>query len=214
MSTVPSFNLNGQAKKTLAFQLDRLDSILDGLAEALNDAVADAVRKTLYDAAREAVQLALKEALAAGSQQSCRNQASNTGFLLKGKNKLAPLCSLVRRFSGSFLQKLWRGSVRWAGLAVLALIAGVAILGSWGIRTVALTSKLMSCVGYRLPKDPRLLKWGVVMILCALLMPRQTVVRTVLLAGGACGLLEIADRSVNEQVAMAARPTKAVQLCP
>ena len=28
---------NGQIRKTLASQLDRLDSILDGLSEALND---------------------------------------------------------------------------------------------------------------------------------------------------------------------------------
>ena len=28
---------NGQVRKTLASQLDRLDSILDGLADALND---------------------------------------------------------------------------------------------------------------------------------------------------------------------------------
>lgn len=35
---------NGKTRKTLADQLDRLDRILDGLAEALNEAVADAVR--------------------------------------------------------------------------------------------------------------------------------------------------------------------------
>src|SRR6476661_3311259 len=55
-------NLNGQ-RKTLATQLDRLDSILDGLAEALNEAVADAVRQSVAAAVGEAVQAAIKEVL-------------------------------------------------------------------------------------------------------------------------------------------------------
>jgi hypothetical protein len=48
---------NGQSRKTLASQLDRLDTILDGLADGLNEAVATAVR--------EAVGLAVQEAVAA-----------------------------------------------------------------------------------------------------------------------------------------------------
>jgi hypothetical protein len=32
--------MNGQVRRTLASQLDRLDSILDGLSDALNGAVA------------------------------------------------------------------------------------------------------------------------------------------------------------------------------
>jgi hypothetical protein len=38
-----------QPRRTLAAELDRLDRILDGLAEALNGAVADAVRAALAD---------------------------------------------------------------------------------------------------------------------------------------------------------------------
>jgi hypothetical protein len=38
-------NPNGSVRKTLASQLDRLDHILDGLAEALNESVAAAVEK-------------------------------------------------------------------------------------------------------------------------------------------------------------------------
>jgi hypothetical protein len=48
-TTTPS--LNGRMKKTLSFQLDRLDTILDGLAEALNGAVAEAVKEAVGPAA-------------------------------------------------------------------------------------------------------------------------------------------------------------------
>jgi hypothetical protein len=56
-------NDNGRARKSLASQLDRLDGILDGLAEALNGAVAEAVRGTVEAAMREAVQATLIAAL-------------------------------------------------------------------------------------------------------------------------------------------------------
>jgi len=53
-------NINGQVRKTLAEQIDRLDAMLDGLAEGLNDAVAAALK----DAVGSAVQAVLREALA------------------------------------------------------------------------------------------------------------------------------------------------------
>jgi len=55
--------LNGQSRKTLATQLDRLDQVLDGLADNLNEAVADAVRKATGQAVQEAVHKALVEVL-------------------------------------------------------------------------------------------------------------------------------------------------------
>jgi hypothetical protein len=54
---------NGQTRKTLASQLDRLDSILDGHSEGLTDAVASAVREAVGLAVREAVQAVLTELL-------------------------------------------------------------------------------------------------------------------------------------------------------
>src|SRR5579883_2666208 len=54
---------NGRAKKSLEHQLDRLDQILDGLAEALNGAVADAVKEAVGAAVAEAVRAALAEVL-------------------------------------------------------------------------------------------------------------------------------------------------------
>ena len=56
---------NGQARRTLASQLDRLDGILDGLSDGLNQAVADAVRDAVGVAVKEAAAVAVREALQA-----------------------------------------------------------------------------------------------------------------------------------------------------
>jgi hypothetical protein len=61
VTTTPT---NGQMRKTLASQLDRMDQMLDGLSEGLNDAVAQAVRDAVGQAVRAAVQQALSEILA------------------------------------------------------------------------------------------------------------------------------------------------------
>jgi hypothetical protein len=55
---------NGRARKSLAEQIDRLDGILDGLADALNEAVAGAVKEAVGLAVKEAVQAVLTEVLA------------------------------------------------------------------------------------------------------------------------------------------------------
>ena len=43
---------NGRARKTLADQIDRLDRVLDGLAEGLNEAVAMEVQRAVGLAVR------------------------------------------------------------------------------------------------------------------------------------------------------------------
>jgi hypothetical protein len=50
-------------RKMLATEIDRLDALLDGLAENLNDAVAMAVKDTVGQVVREAVEVAVKEVL-------------------------------------------------------------------------------------------------------------------------------------------------------
>jgi hypothetical protein len=55
---------NGRpARKTLASQIDRLDTMLEGLSDNLNEAVADAVRAAVVVAVREAFQAVLSEVL-------------------------------------------------------------------------------------------------------------------------------------------------------
>ncbi|HEY7327799.1 MAG TPA: hypothetical protein VH592_09180 [Gemmataceae bacterium] len=60
MTTTTRTNTNGQPRKTLASQLDRLDGILDGLDAALAGAVQEAVEQ----AVKQAVQAVLTEVLA------------------------------------------------------------------------------------------------------------------------------------------------------
>ena len=55
---------NGRVvRKSLAEQIDRLDHILDGLAEAINDTVVGAVQEAVGLAVRQAVQAAVLEVL-------------------------------------------------------------------------------------------------------------------------------------------------------
>jgi hypothetical protein len=55
--------INGRRRTSLAEQLDRLDSILDGLADALNESVATAVREAVGLAVKEAIQAVFAEVL-------------------------------------------------------------------------------------------------------------------------------------------------------
>src|SRR4051812_4749727 len=54
---------NGQNRKSLASQLDRLDTILDTLGVGLNQAVASAVEQAVEVAVREAIQGVIAEVL-------------------------------------------------------------------------------------------------------------------------------------------------------
>ena len=65
MTTTNGTSSDRAARKSLADQIDRLDGILDGLAEALNESIADAVKGVLAQAVRDAVQAAVVEVLAA-----------------------------------------------------------------------------------------------------------------------------------------------------
>jgi hypothetical protein len=56
-------NPNGRTRKSLSEQIDRLDAILDGLAENLNAAVVDAVAGAVKDAVTLAVQEAVHAAV-------------------------------------------------------------------------------------------------------------------------------------------------------
>ncbi len=62
--TTANGTLNARtARKSLADQIDRLDTILDGLAEALNESVADAVKDVIAETVRQAVHAAVTEVL-------------------------------------------------------------------------------------------------------------------------------------------------------
>jgi hypothetical protein len=61
MTTMTSPHTNGRKRPSLNEQINRLDSVLDGLSENLNDAVADAIKAAVGTAVKEAVQTVLKE---------------------------------------------------------------------------------------------------------------------------------------------------------
>jgi hypothetical protein len=120
---------NGQTRKTLASQLDRLDGILDGLSEGLDQAVAQAVREAVGLAVREAVQAVLAELLTnpllreqlqgpATSQPGPPDGPANKNG--GGKGRLATLCSCVRdklrsacRIGAGWLRRAAQAA-RWA----------------------------------------------------------------------------------------------------
>jgi hypothetical protein len=58
-----TMNANGRARQTLACQIDRLDNMLDGLANGINETVVTAVQEAISQAVREAVQAAVSEVL-------------------------------------------------------------------------------------------------------------------------------------------------------
>ena len=75
MTTAERTNIDGQQRKTLASQLDRLDSILDGLDRALAGAVQEAVSM----AVKQAVQAVLTEVLTNRQLQEQLQQAAQPG---------------------------------------------------------------------------------------------------------------------------------------
>jgi hypothetical protein len=72
MTATARTNVNGQSRKTLASQLDRLDGILDGLDAALAGAVQEAVEQ----AVKQAVQAVLTEVLTNRELQEQLQQAA------------------------------------------------------------------------------------------------------------------------------------------
>jgi hypothetical protein len=72
MTATVRTNTDGQPRKTLAGQLDRLDAILDGLDDALAGAVRDAVEQ----AVKQAVQSVLTEVLTNRELQQQLQQAA------------------------------------------------------------------------------------------------------------------------------------------
>jgi hypothetical protein len=135
---------NGRTqRKTLSAQLDRLDSTLDGLAEALNGAVAAAVKEAVAGAVREAVQAVLSEVLA------------NPDLVSRLRSQRAPAAAPAQPTTRSptlwqRLGQLWNG-VRGCvnGLRRLC-VSGLTAAGNWvgGLwsRTVrSLASLWQSC---------------------------------------------------------------------
>ncbi len=113
--------MKGRVRKSLEQQIDRLDAILDGLAEALNEAVADAVKEAVGVAVKEAVQAALTHALS--NPQLVRKVAEAHGIRTEPA-KASP----VELVTGTVLAG-WK-RLRSFASAAYARVKGVAV-GAW-----------------------------------------------------------------------------------
>jgi hypothetical protein len=136
--------LNGRvARKSLAEQIDRLDGILDGLAEALNGAVADAVRGAVGAAVRDAVEEAVaaavravllnpdvRAALATGAAGPPERPAGTANYAAAAAVRLRDAARAARSRAAARLHGWLRGLSRLAGAALrlrrpLGLAVGV-----------------------------------------------------------------------------------------
>src|SRR5262245_45363430 len=111
--------LNNGGRKTLASQLDRLDTILDGLAENLNEAVAmaaaNSVKEIVNVAVQEAVRAALVEILAnAEVQKRLINAPPTTPTMIHLREKARSCWSwIVRAAKGT-----------WTKIVAVAAVVG------------------------------------------------------------------------------------------
>ena len=139
MTTAVRTNSDGQQRKTLASQLDRLDGILDGLDSALAGAVQEAVSM----AVKEAVQAVLAEVLTNRELQEQLQQAAQHAPPPKethGKpsmaNRLWQATTEGVRRTVQTVKKLGRG-VGMALVAAGGVLAGIVYTARKKIASVA-----------------------------------------------------------------------------
>ncbi len=132
---------NGQSRKTLASQLDRLDGILDGLDAALAGAVQDAVEQ----AVKQAVQAVLTEVITNRELQEQLQQAAQPAPPAErphGKpsllNRLWQVTTQKVRRTVQTVEQFGRG-VGMALVAAGAAVAGIVYAARRQIASVAST---------------------------------------------------------------------------
>jgi hypothetical protein len=94
-------NINGQQRKTLASQIDRLDGLIDTLGAGLTGAVAGAVEQAVESAVRQAVGLAVREAVTAILGEVLTNADLRTALapappVVEDRNTLPPRGGLTQ----------------------------------------------------------------------------------------------------------------------
>src|SRR5262245_16132650 len=117
---------NGQVRKTLASQLDRLDGILDALSDGLNEAVATAVEGAVERAVRQAVGQAVKETM-----QSLLTEVLGNADLLSALRPVLPTSPTESTGTPPEPRKsLWRRACE--GVKVGLVAVGTVCLGPLG----------------------------------------------------------------------------------
>src|SRR5262245_60813797 len=146
MTTNTNPAANGRQQKSLGHQLDRLDTILDGLAEALNESVAEAVRDAVAAAVREAVEVALKEVLS--RPELLRAALAASGGPAAGAAEPAP----EKASGGRRLRRAWGGLTAWVSGAsawVGRAIVGARVGACQALRRFRSRTIDLVCGGYR-----------------------------------------------------------------
>ena len=149
--------MNGQERKTLASQLDRLDTILDCLSDGLNQAVGTAVEKAVELAVKQAVGQAVAQAVHEAVQAVLTEVLTNTDLRAALREVTAPteaqppatpseqtsgVCSRV----GGWV-KAGLGKVRNAVGYVLGQVTGLkpAARAAWGLASHYRLQLLAAC---------------------------------------------------------------------
>jgi hypothetical protein len=114
---------NGRARKSLAEQIDRLDQVLDGLAESLNEAVATAVKEAVGVAVKEAVQAVLTEVL------------TNPAILAKLCGMATPNARPVNEVPKPGLRERVSRVWSWIGVRLISVCEAAGELGRYGWQT-------------------------------------------------------------------------------
>lgn len=191
MSATMQSGLNGRFKKTLAYQLDRLDSILDGLADALNGAVADAVKQAVGAAAREAVKVALAEAVPAeAAPKVVAAETPAQRLMTKAKSKAAGVFNSLKRFLAGTGQKIKQCCTRYTGATVLAGQSALSKVRSRTMRMSMMLGAITSCLVGLFRKESRKVWWGAGIVLSTMLLESYVgTLGTLLLGGGVVYLI-------------------------
>jgi hypothetical protein len=111
--TATNTNTNGQVqRKTLASQLDRLDSIIDDLANGLNETVADVLRQTISTVVPQVVQGIVQQVLThpdvlrlLAAQQVTSAATTATPIEQAQTSRLGSMC----RWAGKKIRNGWSG---------------------------------------------------------------------------------------------------------
>jgi hypothetical protein len=115
MTTTLETNPNSRDRKTLASQLDRLDNILDGLANALNESVATAVQQAVTGVLTEILTNPTFTHRLRGPVAPIENASTNTttppppppgpGLLARATGALLEGCGHVQRACGDVVRR-------------------------------------------------------------------------------------------------------------
>lgn len=138
---------NGRARKSLEQQIDRLDAILDGLAEALHGAVADAVKEAVGVAVQEAVRAVLKEVLtnpdlARAAAPKAEEQPRRRSLVRRAWTWMVGKVSAAGRLVRRAVRSAWSATA-----ARLAPAVGAAVVATRLVRTSPRTAGVAGGVG-------------------------------------------------------------------